>query len=244
MPEGFISELSSVLLVNTDGGWFDWFVPLQAYKLLSCFSPLPCSPFWPNRNALLSNFWQLIYHSKQAVDCIPANKPSIASCFSCTLTVFYSPTWNTQSSKFWQRISLPMLLALADYWLWGVWITSQVPLTPGQSQVINWIAHRWVQWVGLETSLPCSNHPNCNVLTEQFADSAYSNYMICWPGRYSKLTQYDHRTVGAFDLYGCQWYKIIMMKLITSFSLRINCILYTPISEIPKTGENAFIDLT
>ena len=44
LPSGFMSELSHVLLINTDGGWFDWLVPLQAYKLLLCFSPLPCSP--------------------------------------------------------------------------------------------------------------------------------------------------------------------------------------------------------
>ena len=98
----------------------------------------------------------------------------IASCFSRALTVFYSPAWNGQSSKFWQRISLPMLLALADYWSRGVWIISQVPLTPGLSQVINWIAH---------------------VLTTQFPDSACSNYTICWPGRYSRFTQYNHRVV-------------------------------------------------
>ena len=67
-------------------------------------------------------------------------------------------------------------VGVADYWSQGVWIISQVPLTPGQSQVINWIAHGGVRWVGLQTSLPCSNHPNCHVLTEQFADSACSNY--------------------------------------------------------------------
>ena len=164
-----LSELLSVLLVNTNGGWFDWFVPLLAYKLLSCFSPLPWSLFRPNRNAPPNNFWQQISHT---VSCIPANKSSITLCFSRALTVFYSPPWNVQSSKFWQRISLPVLLALADYWLLGVWIISQVPVTPGQSQVINWIAHGGVRWMGLETSLLCSNHPNCHVLTEQFADSA------------------------------------------------------------------------
>ena len=94
---------TNVLYVNTLGGWFDWFVPLQVYKLLSCFSPLPCSLLWPNRNAPLSNLWQRISHT---VGCIPANKPSITLCFLRTLTVFYSPAWNAQSSKFWQQISL------------------------------------------------------------------------------------------------------------------------------------------
>ena len=84
-------------------------------------------------------------------------------------------------------------LALADYWSREVWIISQVPLMPGHSQVINWIAHGGVRWVGLETLLPCTNHPNCHVLTEQFADSACSNYTICWPGRYCRFTQYNHR---------------------------------------------------
>ena len=98
---------TNVLYINTLGGWFDWFVPLLAYKLLSCFSPLPCSLLRPNRNAPLSNLCQRISHT---VGCIPANKPLIASCFLRTLTVFYSPAWNTQSSKFWQQISLPVLV--------------------------------------------------------------------------------------------------------------------------------------
>ena len=41
-------------------GWLDWVVPLQAYKLSSCFSPLPCFSFLPKQNAPLSKFWQRI----------------------------------------------------------------------------------------------------------------------------------------------------------------------------------------
>ena len=99
--------------------------------------------FLRNQNSPLSNFWQRISH---IVGCIPANKPSITSCFLHALTVFYSPTCNAQLSMFWQRISLPPLLVLADYWLREVWILSQVPLTPGWSQVIIWITHRVVGW--------------------------------------------------------------------------------------------------
>ena len=73
-PEGFISELSSVLLVNTDGGWFDWLVLLQAYKLSLCFSLLPCSLIYQTRMlheqllaADLSYCW--LFLSKQAVNC-------------------------------------------------------------------------------------------------------------------------------------------------------------------------------
>ena len=33
----------------------------------------------------------------------------------CAFTVFFSSTWNAQSSKFWQQIPLPVLLAVADY---------------------------------------------------------------------------------------------------------------------------------
>ena len=84
----------------------------------------------------LSYCW--LYPSKQAIDRF----------MLCTLTVFYSPTWNAQLWKIWQQISLPILLALADYWSWRVWLTSQVPLTPGQSQVINWIVHDRVRWAG------------------------------------------------------------------------------------------------
>ena len=49
-PKGFIP---SALLVNTYGKWFDWFEPLQAYKLLTCFSPLPCSVLFYQTGTLL-----------------------------------------------------------------------------------------------------------------------------------------------------------------------------------------------
>ena len=52
--------------------------------------------FLPNRSALPRNFLQQVSHT---VGCIPANKASIASCLSRTLTVFYSSAWNAQSSK-------------------------------------------------------------------------------------------------------------------------------------------------
>ena len=139
---------------------------IQIIIVLLTFTMFSLLPKW---DAPPSNFWQWISHT---VGCIPANKPSIASCFSHALTMFYSPAWNSQSSKFWQRISLPVLLALADYWSRGVWIILQVPLTPGLSQVINWIALGGVWWVGQETSRPCSNHPNCHALTAWFADLA------------------------------------------------------------------------
>ena len=138
--------------------------------------------FLPNWNTLPSNFWQWISRS---VGCIPTNKPSIASCFSCALSVFYSPAWNAQSSKFWQWLSLPVLLALADYWSRGVWIILQVPLTPGLSQVINWIVLGGVWWVGQETSCPCSNHPNCHAITAQFAsDGRYQQNQIRYDTEY------------------------------------------------------------
>ena len=86
-------------------------------------------PFLPNWNTPPSNFWQRISHT---VGCIPANKPSIAHDF-CTPWLCCSPAWNTQSRKFWQRTSLP--------------ITGPT-IMPGQSQVINWIAHDRVQRVG------------------------------------------------------------------------------------------------
>ena len=133
-PEGkawgiYIWTVECITHKHRWGGWFDWFVPLLAYKLSSCLLPLPCERSTEQLLAVdLPYCW--LYSSKQAVD---------------RLTVFYSPAWNAQSSKFWQRISLPVLLALGSV---GVWITSQVPLTSGQSQVINWIAHDWVRWVG------------------------------------------------------------------------------------------------
>ena len=69
------------------GEWFERLVPLLAYKLTLCFSPLPCSLFYPNWNTLPTNLWQWI---SPTFGCIPANKPSIASCFSRALTVLLS----------------------------------------------------------------------------------------------------------------------------------------------------------
>ena len=119
----------------------EWLVPLLAYKLLSCFSPFVFS-FLPNQNVSPSTFWQ---QSSPTVGCISANKPLITSCFSRALTMFCFLTWNTQSRMFWQWLSLPVLL---DYWSWEVWIILQVPLTLGQSQVINLIVHDRVRWAG------------------------------------------------------------------------------------------------
>ena len=87
----FISELSSVFLVNTYGGWFDWIVSLQAYKLLLllCFLPLVCSLLYQTRmlcRATSGNRSLILY-----IGCIPANKPSIASCFLCAFPMLYSP---------------------------------------------------------------------------------------------------------------------------------------------------------
>ena len=148
--------------------------------------------FLQNRNSPLSNFWQWISHT---VGCIPANKPAIASCFLRALTVFYSSTCNAQLSMFWQRISLPALLVLVDFWLREVWILSQIPLTPGRSQVIIWITHRVFGWDERLDKFHWAIQIFACVLTTQFADSVCSNYTICWPGRYSRCMQYNYLAV-------------------------------------------------
>ena len=67
---GIYTELSSVLLINTNGEWFDWFVSLQACKLSLCFSPSLCYQTECSAKQLmavdLSYCW--LYLSKQAVD--------------------------------------------------------------------------------------------------------------------------------------------------------------------------------
>ena len=118
---------------------------------------------------------------RHTVGCISANKPSITSCYFLTFTIVYSPTWNTQSRKFWQQILLPVLFALVDYWSWQVWIISKVPLTP-QSQPGYKIyctqrgsvggTRDWITSMSNTDIHPCSDCPIC--------DSARSNYMICW----------------------------------------------------------------
>ena len=74
-----------------------------------------------------------LYPGKQAVDYFMLLR---------ALTVFCFLTWNAQSRMFWQWLSLPVLLV---YWSREVWI---IPLTPGQSQVINLIVHDRVRWAG------------------------------------------------------------------------------------------------
>ena len=149
-------------------GWFNWLVPLQAYKLSSCFSLLLFSLFYQ-----IGTLRQASSGSGSLILLVVSQQTSCQS-----LHAFCTPwpcsilsAWNVQSSKFWQRTSLPVLLALVDYWLWGVWITSQVPLTPGQSQVINWIAHGGIQWVGQGTE---------KILLGNTDIRLCSNYPICW----------------------------------------------------------------
>ena len=45
-PEGKAQRLSRRELINTNRGWFEWLVPLLAYKLMLCFLPLPHSLFY------------------------------------------------------------------------------------------------------------------------------------------------------------------------------------------------------
>ena len=161
--------------------------------------------FLPNWCAPPSNFWQLIPHT---VGWISTNKPSITSCFLPAFTIVYSPTWNTQSSKFWQQILLPVLFALVDYWLRRVWIILKVPLTP-RSQPgykINCTRRGSVggtrDWINSMSIHPCSDCPIC--------DSAWSNYTICWLSVTTQLLTWLIFQVyiiyppgGVFDLYGC-----------------------------------------
>ena len=96
-----------------------------------------------------------------------------------------------------------------------VWmVPSQVPLTPGQSQVINLIAHdrvwRWaIDWnmaqYRYSPMFQLTDLLTQCVLTNQFADSTCSNCTICWPGRYSRFTQCNHRACLWF--VWLQWYK-------------------------------------
>ena len=156
-------------------------VPLQAYKLSSCFSSSPCSLCYRN-----GTFRRATSGSGSLVLLVVPQQTSRWSLRAFCTPWSCSISWNGQSSNFWRLISPPVLLALADYWLRGVWITTQVPLTPGLSQM---------NCTRRGTVVECSNHPNCHVLTTQFADSECSNCTTCWPGRYSRftpgLTQYS-----------------------------------------------------
>ena len=127
-------------------GWFDWVVPLQAYKLSSCFFPLPCFSFLPKQNAPLSNFWQRIPNFL-----VVSQQTSHWSlhAFRVPLLCSIIPLECSVEQVLTADLSARILLALADYWSWRVWIISKVPLKPGShSQVINWIAHDRVRCMG------------------------------------------------------------------------------------------------
>ena len=186
-----VSELSSVLLVHSDGGWFDWFVPLQAYKLSLCFSSSPCSlSTKTGRSAeqLLaadrSNYW--LYPSKQAVNRFVL--------FAHLDRVLFPEMVSQATSDGWSLCPC--------CWRWHIIDRKEYEKqhrSHWRQDWARWIAHGGMRWVGRETSCPCSNHPNCHVLTTQFADSECSNCMTCWPGRYSRFTpgftQYNHWAV-------------------------------------------------
>ena len=79
-----------------------------------------------------------LYPSKQAVD-----RFMVFVCLHCVLF-----SWLKRSVK--QVLTADLSARTVDAGRSvGVWITSQVPLTPGQNQVINWIAHDRVKVGGL-----------------------------------------------------------------------------------------------
>ena len=124
-------------------GWFDWLVLLQAYKLSSYFSPLPCSLFYQTGMPGWATFGSgslILLAVSQQTSC----RLFHGFCVLTELVLFYRLECSVE-----QVLTVNLFaLALADYWLWGVWIMLQVPLTLGQSRVIDWIAHDRVRWVG------------------------------------------------------------------------------------------------
>ena len=157
-------------------GWFDWLVPLQVYKLLSCF-PLLCSLFYQTGMVRWVFFFLAVdpsycwlYPSKQAVD--------FFMLFACLYHALFSH-WNASLSKFWQWIPLHVLLALADYWLRQVWIISKVSLMPGSQpgyklncthRVGGW-GERLNKFHGQYRYLPGTHH----CLTTQLTDLVWSD---------------------------------------------------------------------
>ena len=135
-PEGYISELSSVLLVNTYG--VVWLTCTTAgIQIIIVLFAFTVFSFLQNHELLPSNFWQWILHT---LGCSPANKPSITSCFSHL-----------------ERSVEQVLAADPSACTAG---TGRLLITTSMnnlkkshqcqdhSQVINWIAHGQVQWVG------------------------------------------------------------------------------------------------
>ena len=123
-PQVFTPELSCVLPVNTNGGWFDWLVLLQAYKLLLCFLPLPCSLFYQtgtlcqatSGSGSLVLLLVLLQTSRQSLHAFRAPWPS-----SVLLPEMLS--WASSDSG-----SLcPCCWHWQLYWSRGEWIIWQVP---------------------------------------------------------------------------------------------------------------------
>ena len=147
-PRDFISELSSVLLVNTDEGWFDWLVLLQAYTNYRCASRL---------------YRFLVFYQTGMLHRATSGSGSLV------LLVVSQQTSRRLLHAFrvpWLcYILLPEMLSRASsdsrslclycwhwqiYWLRGLWIISHRShwRQDRAMQVINLIVHRGVQCMG------------------------------------------------------------------------------------------------
>ena len=195
-PQVFTPELSRVLPVNTCRGWFDWLVLLQAYKLLLCFLPLLCSLFYQtgmlrwatsgSRSLLLLLVSQQTSH--QSLHAFHVPWPSLFSHLKCSVEQVLTVDLSARVVGAGR-----LLIARSMNNITG---PTDARTEPGYKLNCTWrdMVGGVRDWWG-ERLRSCSNYSICHVLTTQFADSACSNYMICWPGWYSRFTQYNHWAV-------------------------------------------------
>ena len=145
----------------------------------------------PKRDVPPSNFWQRI---SCTIGCIPANKPSIASCFSHALIVFYFLKWSVEqlltADLSASAVGAGRLLIVRS-------MNNNTGLTDTRTEPDELHTEGYGGWGERLLARDLINHPNCHVLTTQFADSECSNYTTCRPGRYSRFTpefmQYNHQ---------------------------------------------------
>ena len=162
-PEEFISELSSVLLVNTYRGGLTGLYHCRHTKSLSCFT------FTVSLLYQTGMFHQATSGSRSLILLVVSQQTSCQSlhAFCGAFTVFYSFTLNAQSSKFWQRISLSPYCQhwQLDDWSWRVWIISKVPLTPQSSTGYKLNRSEQIPWTMqiIASYSPCSNYPICRL---------------------------------------------------------------------------------
>ena len=147
-------------------------------KISLCFSPWPCSIFYQTEMLRRATS-----ESGSIIMLVVSQQTSHWSFYAFRAPWHLDCVLFSRLERLVEQVltadPLPALLALADYWSRWVWIISQVPLMPGQSQVVNWIAHDKVRWAVIDWINSMAQYRySPNFQLPNFADSVWSNYHV------------------------------------------------------------------